>query len=244
MSKRFLTIGEAYNKVGETMSGTDNPDHFIVASKLKALSSVDKTLLSKYQDTDYVIDDDIVKVQPAKEERVLYLPASGYTDGYLISQFAPFHFNKPWRTEIDFQVTSVRYGFVNILQVYRDDSNNNRAYLDIRAQGMNNASEVPQLVILLRNTNDEWTKVPMTATFKLNNRYRIKITYNGTSVTGDFTNLGSGGYEPFTVNPANLYNSSSRKGPQKAMVAGDPQWANGAGTVMYNSPIEIYGYKL
>lgn len=63
MSKSFLKVSEAYNKLGLSGGGTN----WIRKSELIATGKCDTTKLEKYGNNDFVVDDDIVKVRQLQD---------------------------------------------------------------------------------------------------------------------------------------------------------------------------------
>lgn len=128
MSKRYLTKAETYTKLG--VAGTpSNPNYFTLKWDLLTLGC-EQSLLVPYGSNEYVVDDDISL--PLVYGRVAYKPAGSYSGDTSLNSVTPFSFDKSWEVALDFTVTSVQYGFVNILQIYGDSTGTYMDYLDIR----------------------------------------------------------------------------------------------------------------
>ena len=90
MSKSFLTIAQAYTKLG--LSGGGN--NWIRKSELVATGKCDVSLLEKYGDNDYVVDDDIVKKSSSIIYEIYDKSFYGKTTDRLLKPFNP---SKPFK---------------------------------------------------------------------------------------------------------------------------------------------------
>lgn len=117
MSKRFLTSGEAAEK-GNVFTSPLVKDHFITKETLAIWNVFDSTLLAKYKDTDYVVDDDIVvgKTQVLIQDH----PIAGGTP-YSFPISAPFNPGKGnFNLVYDFQLSSGQQGIGNFFNITND----------------------------------------------------------------------------------------------------------------------------
>lgn len=115
MSKSFLKISEAYNKLGLSGGGTS----WIRKSELIATGKCDTSLLTKYGNNDYVVDDDIVKTDDW--ETILLINGN-----YSYNSGTPILLNKPLIMTKSIRISgSVTWSYItwskgNALNVYID----------------------------------------------------------------------------------------------------------------------------
>lgn len=101
MSKSFLKVSEAYTKLGLSGGGTN----WIRKSELIATGKCDTTKLEKYGNNDFVVDDDIVKVETL--ETLLTYNARASSD---VIKTLPKTFNPSRPFKIIGNVTFYNYG--------------------------------------------------------------------------------------------------------------------------------------
>ena len=98
MGKNFLTLSEVKNKIGANLSGNS----FVQKSQLLTTNLCDETKLTKYNNQDYVIDDDIIK----KVETITY----EYT---LTVSNLSVKINAAGSSSVTISVTSTRQKYIN-----------------------------------------------------------------------------------------------------------------------------------
>lgn len=104
MSKSYLTVKQAYIKLG--LSGGGNS--FIRKSELIATGKCDASLLEKYRDNDYVVDDDIVKKNNMSIIFELY--NTSFPSYKSINMDGAFNPSKPFKIECEIIFNTLHNG--------------------------------------------------------------------------------------------------------------------------------------
>lgn len=175
MSKQFLTVKQANAKLGITKSGNS----FIKKSELIATGKCDTTLLTKYSNNNFVIDDDIVK----KDNLTLRFTYSGGGDIIGdIEKDLPLVFNpskNKFRITGRVRVLSSVSSLITLFIIY----DNKRTY-DYQSGCVGNL-EIGDGALLYSNWRDRansWVNGKTVGTAKTGEYYNFEITYDGTTL--------------------------------------------------------------
>lgn len=102
---------------------------------------------------------------------------------------------------------------------------------------MNNASETPYVNIRVRDVNNNWFGHVIPEVFRVGVRYYISLSYTGTTLRTRY--LSPVGEQFSYDDEVVLRDSKINNGPTGGMIAGDPRWANGSGSVTYHMDIDM-----
>lgn len=221
MSKSFLKISEAYNKLELSGEGT----FWIRKSELVATGKCDTTKLSKYGNYDFVVDDDIALV--AESWKTIF-SFSGTTSGDTLKTMTQdFDSSKSFKISGTIRWNSIPWGEGKAVTIYNTGEQH---FLDINVK---NNDSTPYMNFSVIDIDNKWI------TFNASNTYSSIGTSYVWNIAYDAKN------KSLSVKIGSIYNEtkivSLKQGIYKLlMLSGSPEWANGDCNVTFtNFKIEV-----
>lgn len=170
MSKSFLKVSEAYNKLGLSGGGTN----WIRKSELIATGKCDTTKLEKYGNNDFVIDDDIV----LSELEILLSYGARKSDD--VTLILPKTFNPSRPFLITGNATFYEYGRSGVTSAFViHHSNKLEKYLMLNLEAWGTSTPLDFSCNIKNQAIDGWIN-HQNKNIYLNTAYNFSLEYDGT----------------------------------------------------------------
>lgn len=215
MSKSFLKVSEAYNKLGLSGGGTN----WIRKSELIATGKCDTTKLEKYGNNDFVVDDDIVKSESWKTIFSFSGTSSGDTTKTMAQNFDT---SKSFRILGTIKWNSITWGQGRAITIY----NTGAHILQINVNDADKSTRY--LNILVMDANNSWIWFDTKGqSFSYGINYDFYLYYDAKAKNINAQIGTTKFYHP---------NINIKVGSfSKLMLSGSPEWANGDCNVTFSN---------